>query len=138
MEKDLIKNLKSMLKTEIAKEKGDKSFNNVITLMEAIRALKNSMELRNIDLAGLTLIDEMNKAEEERKELYQAIVEYGYYPGTESKKHLLEEACDNVQVLLSELKTVGIDVREIVEYWNTEHLRKIQLRLSKGGMRHDD
>ena len=138
MEKDLIKNLKSMLKTEIAKEKGDKSFNNVITLMEAIRALKNSIELRNIDLAGLTLIDEMNKAEEERKELYQAIVEYGYYPGTESKKHLLEEACDNVQVLLSELKTAGIDIREIVEYWNTEHLRKIQLRLSKGGMRHDD
>lgn len=138
MEKDLIKNLKSMLKTEIAKEKGDKSFNNVITLMEAIRALKNSIELRNIDLAGLTLIDEMNEAEEERKELYQAIVEYGYYPGTESKKHLLEEACDNVQVLLSELKTVGIDIREIVEYWNTEHLRKIQLRLSKGGIRHDD
>ena len=138
MEKDLIKNLKSMLKTEIAKEKGDKSFNNVITLMEAIRALKNSIELKNIDLAGLTLIDEMNEAEEERKELYQAIVEYGYYPGTESKKHLLEEACDNVQVLLSELKTVGIDVREIVEYWNTEHLRKIQLRLSKGGMRHDN
>ena len=138
MEKDLIKNLKSMLKTEIAKEKGDKSFNNVITLMEAIRALKNSIELKNIDLAGLTLIDEMNEAEEERKELYQAIVEYGYYPGTESKKHLLEEACDNVQVLLSELKTVGIDVREIVEYWNTEHLRKLQLRLSKGGMRHDN
>ena len=138
MEKDLIKNLKSMLKTEIAKEKGDKSFNNVITLMEAIRALKNSIELRNIDLAGLTLIDEMNEAEEERKELYQAIVEYGYYPGTESKKHLLEEACDSVQVLLSELKTVGIDIREIVEYWNTEHLRKIQLILSKGGMRHDD
>ena len=138
MEKDLIKNLKSMLKTEIAKEKGAKSFTNVITLMEAIRALKNSIELRNIDLARLTLIDDMNKAEEERKELYQAIVEYGYYPGTESKKHLLEEACDNVQVLLSELKTVGIDIREIVEYWNTEHLRKIQLRLSKGGMRHDD
>ena len=138
MEKDLIKNLKSMLKTEIAKEKGDKSFNNVITLMEAIRALKNSMELRNIDLAGLTLIDEMNKAEEERKELYQAIVEYGYYPGTESKKHLLEESCDNIQVILSELKTVGIDIQEIVEYWNTEHLRKIQLRPRKGGERHDN
>ena len=49
-----------------------------------------------------------------------------------------EEACDNIQVILSELKTVGIDIQEIVEYWNTEHLRKIKLRPRKGGDDHDN
>ena len=138
MKKDLIKSLESMLKSELVKEDSDSKYNNVFALMDTIETLKNSIELRNIDLTGLTLIDEMNKAEEERKELYEAIVEYGYYPGTESKKHLLEESCDNIQVILSELKTVGIDIQEIVEYWNTEHLRKIQLRPRKEGERHDN
>ena len=138
MKKDLIKSLESMLKLELVKEDSDSKYNNVFALMDAIETLKNSIELRNIDLTGLTLIDEMNKAEEERKELYEAIVEYGYYPETESKKHLLEESCDNIQVMLSILKTVGIDTQEIVEYWNTEHLRKVQLRPRKGGERHDN
>ena len=137
MKKDLIKSLESMLKSELKKEDCDSKLNNISTLMDAIETLKNSIELRNINLTGFTLIDEINKSEEERKELYEAIVEYGYYPGTESKKHLLEEACDNIQVMLSILKTVGIDIQEIVSYWNTEHLRKIQLRPRKGGERHD-
>ena len=138
MKKDLIKSLESMLKSELKKEDCDSKFNNISTLMDAIETLKNSIELRNIDLTRLTLIDEMNKAEEERKELYEAIVEYGYYPTTESRNHVKEEACDNIQIILSELKTVGIDIQEIVEYWNTEHLRKIQLRPRKEGERHDN
>ena len=136
MKKDLIKSLESMLKSELKKEDCDSKYNNISTIMDTVETLKNSIELRNIDLTGLTLIDEMNKAEEERKELYEAIVEYGYYQTTESKKHLLEESCDNIQVILSELKTIGIDIQEIVDYWNTEHLRKILLRPRKGGERH--
>ena len=137
-EKDLIKSLESMLKSELVKEDSDSKYNNISTLMDTVETLKNSIELRNIDLTGLTLIDEMNKAEEERKELYEAIVEYGYYPGTESRNHVKEEACDNIQVILSELKTVGIDIQEIVEYWNTEHLRKIQFRPRKEGEIHEN
>ena len=133
---NLIKSLESMLKSELKKEDCDSKYNNISTIMDTVETIKNSIELRNIDLTGLTLIDEINKAEEERKELYEAIVEYGYYPGTESKKHLLEESCDNIQVMLSILKTVGIDIQEIVEYWNTEHLRKIQLRPRKDGERY--
>ena len=135
---NLIKSLECMLRSELKKEDCDSKYNNISTLIDAIETLKNSIELRNIDLTGLTLIDEINKAEEERKELYEAIVEYGYYPETESKKHLLEESCDNIQVMLSILKTVGIDIQEIVEYWNTEHLRKIQLRPRKDGERYDN
>ena len=67
MKKDLIKNLKSMLKSEVVKEEGDRNVNNIITLMDAIKTIKNSIELRNIDSTGLTLINEMNKAEEEKK-----------------------------------------------------------------------
>lgn len=128
MKKDLIKSLESMLKSELVKEDSDSKYNNVFVLMDTIETLRNSIELRNIDLTGLTLIDEMNKAEEEQKELYEAIVEYGYYPTTESRNHVKEEACDNIQVILSELKTVGIDIQEIVSYWNTEHLSKIKNR----------
>ena len=135
MKKDVITSLECMLKSELKKEDCDSKYNNISTLMDAIETLKNSIELRNINLTGLTLIDEINKAEEERKELYEAIVEYRYYPTTESRNHVKEEACDNIQVILSELKTVGIDIQEIVEYWNTEHLRKIQLRPRKGGER---
>ena len=127
-----------MLKSELKKEDCDSKFNNISTLMDTVETIKNSIELRNINLTGLTLIDEINKAEEERKELSDAILEYGYYPTTESKKHLLEESCDNIQVILSELKTIGIDIQEIVEYWNTEHLRKIKLRPRKGGDDHDN
>ena len=135
---NLIKSLESMLKSELKKEDCDSKYNNISTLMDAIETLKNSIELRNINLTGLTLIDEINKAEEEQKELYEAIVEYGYYTSLETEKHLLEEACDNIQVMLSILKTVGIDIQEIVSYWNTEHLRKIKLRPRKGGERHDN
>ena len=80
---NLIKSLESMLKSELKKEDCDSKYNNISTLMDAIETLKNSIELRNINLTGLTLIDEINKAEEERKELYEAILEYGYYPTTE-------------------------------------------------------
>ena len=128
MKKDVIESLESMLKSELVKEDSDSKFNNISTLMDVIETFKNSIELRNIDLTGLTLIDEMNKAEEEQKELYEAIVEYGYYTSLETEKHLLEEACDNIQVMLSILKTVGIDIPEIVSYWNTEHLSKIKNR----------
>ena len=135
---NLIKSLESMLKSELKKEDCDSKYNNISAIMDTVETLKNSIELRNINLTGLTLIDEINKAEEERKELSDAILEYGYYPTTESRNHVKEEACDNVQVILSELKTIGIDIQEIVEYWNTEHLRKILLRPRKGDERHDN
>ena len=133
MKKDVIKSLESMLKSELKKEDCDSKFNNISTIMDTVETIKNSIELRNIDLTGLTLIDEINKAEEERKELYEAIVEYGYYPTTESRNHVKEEACDNIQVILSKLKTMGIDIEELADYWESEHLEKIKLRPRKEG-----
>ena len=60
---NLIKSLESMLKLELKKEDCDSKYNNISTIMDTVETLKNSIELRNINLTGLTLIDEINKAE---------------------------------------------------------------------------
>jgi FtsZ-binding cell division protein ZapB len=45
-----------------------------------------------------------------------------------ARNHVLEEACDNVQVILSTLKLLGIEIEELINYWNTEHIEKMQFR----------
>ena len=86
------------------------------------------IELRNIDLTGLTLVDELVKQEEEEKEFREALVSYLYDKHEISRNHLLEELCDTIQVKLSTMKTIDIDVEEIVSYWNTKHLEKLKSR----------
>lgn len=125
---NLIKSLERMLQEEVKREDCNSKFENISILMDAVETLKNCIELRNIDLTGLTLLDEIEKAEEESKEFYEALVKYGYYRTDKNRKHLIEEGCDKMQVTLSELKSVGIDIPEVAKHWNTEHLSKIQLR----------
>lgn len=94
------------------------------------------IELKNIDLKGLTLIDELNKSSEEIKEFEDAVHEHLYLKNdnwsekaiNESREHIKEEFCDIVQVHLSILKVLGIDIEEIEDYWNTFHLEKIKNR----------
>lgn len=89
------------------------------------------IELRNIDLAGLTIIDELLKADEEETEFKQALIGYLQDRHEVSREHLLEELCDTIQVKLSTMKTIDIDIEEITEYWNTKHLEKIKDRPRK-------
>lgn len=89
------------------------------------------IELRNINLTGLTLVDELEKAEEEEKEFIQALINYLYDKHEISRNHLLEELCDTIQVKLSTMKTIDIDIEEIVAYWNTKHLEKLKDRPRK-------
>ena len=89
------------------------------------------IELRNINLTGLTLVDELTKAEEEEKEFIQALLGYLYDKHEISRNHLLEELCDTIQVKLSTMKTIDIDIEEIVAYWNTKHLEKLKNRPRK-------
>jgi len=91
------------------------------------------IELRNINLTGLTLVDELEKAEEEDKEFKQALLGYLYDKHDISREHLLEELCDTIQVKLSTMKTIDIDIEEIVGYWNTKHLEKIKDRPREKG-----
>lgn len=94
------------------------------------------IELKNIDLTGLTLMDELDKADEETKEFKDAVHEHLYLKIdgwsqkaiNESTEHIKEEFCDVVQSHLSVLKMLGIDIPEISEYWNTVHNEKIKNR----------
>lgn len=129
MKKEKVINcLEKMILQESKKEDCNTKYENISALMDAAETVKNSIELRNIDLTGLTLLDEMRKADEEKAEFYEALVEYGYERTPENRNHLIEEACDNIQVILSELKCIGIDEFEISEYWSNEHLEKIKSR----------
>ena len=88
----------------------------------------SSIQIKNINLSGLTLIDELHKDDEERREFFEALITYLHDRKEESKNHLLEETCDRIQVLFSALKTIGIESEELAVYWNSKHLEKIKNR----------
>lgn len=98
---------------------------------EEIVSQLNGITLRNINLTGLTLVDELLKADEEETEFKQALISYLQDRHEVSREHLLEELCDTIQVKLSTMKTIDIDIEEIVAYWNTKHLEKIKDRPRK-------
>lgn len=101
-------------------------------IAEQIEALK----LKNIDLNGLTLMDELNKANEEIKEFKDAVHELLYLKMdgwsekaiNDSTEHIKEEFCDVVQSHLSVLNKLNISLEEICKYWNNKHLEKIKDR----------
>jgi NTP pyrophosphatase (non-canonical NTP hydrolase) len=97
-------------------------------LKDLIKKVNDSIQLKNIDLTGLSLVDELEKRDEEYKEFADAIITYLYDTNGITKEHLKEEACDVIQVVLSVLKILDIEVEEITEYWNTKHLEKLKDR----------
>ena len=58
-----------MLKSELVKEDSDSKYNNVFALMDTIETLKNSIELRNINLTDYLIVNET--VSEEDRELYE-------------------------------------------------------------------
>lgn len=89
------------------------------------------IELRNINLTGLTIVDELEKAEEEEEEFKQALITFLKDRHGISREHLLEELCDTIQAKLSTMKVIDIDIEEIVSYWNKVHNEKIKSRPRK-------
>lgn len=115
-------------------------------IFEISGAAEKGIMFRNIDLTGLTLIDELDKVDEETKEFKDAVHEYLYLKIdkwsekaiNESKEHIKEEFCDVIQSHLSILKILEIDIPEITEYWNKKHLEKIKSRpRAKEELNHD-
>ncbi|NAS18633.1 hypothetical protein GND98_012330 [Clostridium butyricum] len=88
----------------------------------------NSIHLKNIDLTGVTFLDELKKIDEESREFNEALIEYLYERTEENKVHLLEELSDKFQTHLSMLNIIGIDLEELIKYWNTDHLKKLENR----------
>lgn len=91
----------------------------------------NSITLKNIDLTDITLITELSKHNEELKEFKNALAIYFRNKTEINREYLKEEACDVIQVILSILKILDIDIPEISEYWNSKHLEKLKSRPRK-------
>jgi len=101
---------------------------------EEIVSQLGGIKLKNINLTGITLPDEFQKKYEEDNEFMEALLMYlTTNKDPMAKEHLLEEFCDTIQVRLSIMKILGIDIEEITEHWNTKHLEKLKLRPREKG-----
>ena len=89
------------------------------------------IELKNIDLTGVTLSTERLKISEEDKEFEDAVFECLCNPIEENKVHAIEEFWDCVQVRLSYLElALKINAQEVMEGYS-EHLKKLEHRPRK-------
>lgn len=79
-----------------------------------------SIKLKNIDLEGVTLSDEIKKVEEEDREFESAVL-------CSTKKHQIEEFWDCMQARLGVLQLLGIGEDEVMEGYR-KHLKKIKNR----------
>lgn len=79
------------------------------------------IELKNIDLTGVKMQEQLEKVVEEDREFIQALVK-----GTDEE--LIEELCDKFQAAIGLVERVrGITVKDIEKYWPT-HLEKLKNR----------
>lgn len=97
----------------------------------------NSINLIELNLDGYTVWDELDKQYEEHKELDDAIEEFKYAEfykcdnTGETRQHLLEELCDNIQIVVSIANKLDISAEEIANYYNTVHAGKMKNRPRK-------
>lgn len=83
--------------------------------------------LKNIDLNDITIIQEVNKYDEETKEFNEAFYEYTVHETIENKEHLIEEYFDVLQSMLGLLDKLGITAQEVMQGY-PKHLEKIKDR----------
>lgn len=104
-------------------------------IFEISGAAEKGIILKNIDLTGITLFDELNKLAEERAEFKDAILVYMTIKTSskdseeieECKNHVIEEFWDTVQVKLGLLDKLGITAQEVMQEY-PKHLEKIKNR----------
>lgn len=96
--------------------------------------MKESVELigiKNIDLSGISIAEELRKLNEEQIELQDSFYELLSIPTESNKEHFAEELCDQFQASLSLAKLMGIDIKYIANHWNTKHKEKLRSRPRK-------
>ncbi|NFO86472.1 hypothetical protein FDC58_10580 [Clostridium botulinum] len=94
-----------------------------------------SIQLKNIDLTEINIVEQMNKSDEEKKELEDAILLYTTKKSNNEdmqeieneRKHVIEEFWDTVQSNLGVLDKLGIKAQEVMEGYQ-EHLVKLEDR----------
>ncbi|NFI05954.1 hypothetical protein FC959_16600 [Clostridium botulinum] len=97
--------------------------------------LNLSIKLINIDLSKVTIVEQMSKADEEKKELEDAILLYTTKKSNNEdkqeieneRKHVIEEFWDTVQSNLGVLDKIGINAQEVMQGYPA-HLVKLEDR----------
>ena len=75
--------------------------------------------LKNIDLTGISALEQSRKVEEERKEFIYAFNDYKNNKSEENKIHAMDELLDEFQTKLGLLEKEGIKAEEVQDYYNT-------------------
>lgn len=92
--------------------------NNEEKMKELINKVNNSIELKNIDLTGITSTEQSKKVIEEEEEFKEAFAEYINYRTQESRIHLIDETLDEFQSKLGLLEKEGIKAEEVQAYYS--------------------
>lgn len=71
------------------------------------------IELKNIDLTGISIKEQKDKVKEERYEFGKALNDYADNRTEKTKKHLIEEYYDMIQAPLGLLEKEGISAEEV-------------------------
>ena len=85
------------------------------------------IELKNIDLSKYTIEQQFDKAQEEKEELFEAIIDFLHQNTIENRNHVIEEFWDTVQANLGLVQKLGINVDEVMRCY-PKHLEKIKNR----------
>ncbi|NFS12632.1 hypothetical protein FDE77_15525 [Clostridium botulinum] len=97
--------------------------------------LNLSIQLINIDLSKVTIVEQMSKADEEKKELEDAVLLYTTKKSNNEdmkeieneRNHVIEEFWDTVQSNLGVLDKLGINAQEVMQSYS-KHLVKLEDR----------
>lgn len=96
-------------------------------LNEEVKAIT----LKNIDISDISLEEQIQKLDEERKEFEFAVLEALHERSPENDRHAIEEAFDEIQAVLSYLqKTLGISAQEVMDHYYL-HEAKLKSRPRK-------
>jgi phosphoribosyl-ATP pyrophosphohydrolase len=85
------------------------------------------IKLKNIDLTGISKVEQKNKIREELKEFEEAICEHIVYATDVTKSHAIEEYFDLIQSALGQLEKEGISAEEVMKEY-PKHLEKLKSR----------
>jgi phosphoribosyl-ATP pyrophosphohydrolase len=88
------------------------------------------IELKNINLTGISIGEQVKKVNEELEELSNATCDYMIEETEENKSHVIEEYFDLLQSALGMLDKLGIKADEVMRHYS-EHEEKLQSRPRK-------
>lgn len=102
------------------------SGNDELKMKALIDKANNSIQLKNIDLTGISKGEQAQKVNEEMKEFFEAFQTYIYDNGG-SKSHVIEEFWDEIQSKLGLLEKYGISASDVMKEY-PKHLEKLKTR----------